>query len=140
ITQQTPQRMEHFVDLVLAEAEFWSKDTAAPSLRPKTLFFGGGTPSLLPASAMRRLIVGLHERLDLSGVEEWTIEVNPATAQVDYCRMLRELGVDRLSFGAQSFRPGELQMLERHHDPQDVPRSVEIARNAGFSRINVDLI
>jgi oxygen-independent coproporphyrinogen III oxidase len=140
ITQQSPQRMEQFVDLVLAEAAFWSHRSAAPILRPRTIFFGGGTPSLLPAGAMRRLILGLRDRLDLSRVREWTIEVNPATAELGYCQMLRELGVDRLSFGAQSFRPGELQLLERHHDPEDVPRSVEIARNAGFSRINVDLI
>jgi oxygen-independent coproporphyrinogen-3 oxidase len=54
--------------------------------------------------------------------------------------MLREHGVDRLSFGAQSFKPAELAALERHHDPSDVPRSVELARRAGFSRLNVDLI
>jgi oxygen-independent coproporphyrinogen-3 oxidase len=73
-------------------------------------------------------------------VEEWTVEINPATANLEYCAMLRELGVDRLSFGAQSFNSGELKMLERHHDPEDVPRSVEIARQADFTRINVDLI
>jgi len=73
-------------------------------------------------------------------VKEFTIECNPATVSFDYCRMLRESGVDRLSFGAQSFARGELQALERHHDPDDVPRSVQIARDAGFTRINVDLI
>jgi oxygen-independent coproporphyrinogen-3 oxidase len=54
--------------------------------------------------------------------------------------MLREHGVDRLSFGAQSFDPAELKLLERHHNPDDVPRSVEIAREAGFTRLNLDLI
>src|ERR1043165_8911333 len=54
--------------------------------------------------------------------------------------MLREGGGDRLSFGGQSFEPVELKTLERHHDPQDVGRSVEIARQAGFTRLNVDLI
>ena len=140
ITRQTPERMDHFVDLLLLEAEQWTSDRPPDSLRPRTIFFGGGTPSLLPRDSMRRLLVGLRERFDVSRVEEWTIEVNPATANEDYCRMLRDLGVDRLSFGAQSFRPNELAALERHHDPEDVPRSVEMARQAGFTRLNVDLI
>jgi len=77
---------------------------------------------------------------DLAQVDEWTIEVNPATAERDYCCMLRECGATRLSFGAQSFDRAELKMLERHHNPDDVARSVALARAAGFERINVDLI
>ena len=140
ITRQTPERMDRFVDLILSEAAQWTAVRPPESLRPRTIFFGGGTPSLLPIDSMRRLLIGLRERFDLSRVEEWTIEVNPATADGGYCRMLRELGVDRLSFGAQSFRPEELATLERHHDPQDVPRSIDLARRAGFPRLNLDLI
>ena len=139
ITRQTPQRMERFVDLLLREAEMWTGDDA-PAVSPRTVFFGGGTPSLLPPDQMRRLIAGLRERFDFSEVDEFTVEVNPATASSEYCRMLRESGVDRLSFGAQSFDRNELKTLERHHDPDDVPRSIELARAAGFSRLNVDLI
>jgi len=136
ITKQTPERMELFVDRLLAEAHLW-RDR---QIKPRTIFFGGGTPSLLPIDAMRRLIEGLHHRFDLSHVEEWTVETNPATTDPDYCKMLRGLGVNRLSFGAQSFDPAELKTLERHHDPADVARSIDIARNAGFNRLNVDLI
>jgi oxygen-independent coproporphyrinogen-3 oxidase len=82
----------------------------------------------------------LREIFDLSRVDEFTMEANPATVTSDYCAMLREMGVNRLSFGAQSFARDELAMLERHHDPEDVPRSVDIARAAGFTRVNVDLI
>jgi oxygen-independent coproporphyrinogen-3 oxidase len=136
ITRQTPERMERFVDRLLTEAGYWrSRD-----VQPKTVFFGGGTPSLLPLDEMRRLIAGLHDCFNLSVVNEWTVEVNPATADLDYCRMLRSLGVDRLSFGAQSFNRAELAALERHHDPDDVVRSIAIARDAGFDRLNVDLI
>jgi len=135
ITRQTPERMEGFVDLILREAGQW-----AGRVRPATVFFGGGTPSLLPLGAMRRLIRGLRERSDFSDLNEWTVEVNPATASLEYCQMLREEGVNRLSFGAQSFDINELKFLERHHDPADVGRSVLIAREAGFSRINLDLI
>jgi oxygen-independent coproporphyrinogen-3 oxidase len=132
--------MERFVDLILAEADEWLRVRPDGSLRPRTIFFGGGTPSLLPVNAMGRLLAGLKQRFDLSAIEEWTVEVNPATASGEYCRLLRENGVDRLSFGAQSFRADELATLERHHDPEDVPRSLELARAAGFTRLNVDLI
>lgn len=138
ITRQTPERMTQFVDLILSEAGQWTRSPV--EVRPRTVFFGGGTPSLLPLEPMRRMIRGLRERFDFSRLDEWTVEANPATVSLEYCRMLREEGVDRLSFGAQSFNLTELKLLERHHDPQDVPKSVEIARKAGFSRMNVDLI
>lgn len=147
ITRQTPDRMARFVNLILREADQWlgfrTHDNATrsgQSLRPRTIFFGGGTPSLLPMDEMRRLIAGLRDRYDLTAVDEWTIECNPATVTAEYCSMLREMGVTRLSFGAQSFNPAELKMLERHHDPEDVPRSVDLARAAGFERLNIDLI
>ena len=136
ITRQTPGRMAAFVDRVLAEADLWGERDA----RPRTVFFGGGTPSLLPLDQMRRLIVGLRGRFDLSAVEEWTVEVNPATADGEYLAMLRAAGVDRLSLGAQSFDRDDLKRLERHHDPDDVPRSLALARAAGFSRLSLDLI
>lgn len=140
ITRQTPERMNYFVDLLLREADQWVEARRPESLRPGTIFFGGGTPSLLPIDAMGRLLVGLGDRFDLSQVDEWTVEVNPATADEAYCRILRAHGVNRLSFGAQSFDRSELATLERHHDPVDVPRSVQLARRAGFERLNVDLI
>jgi len=138
ITRQSPQRMERFVNLMLIEAQQWTGQP--PKIRPKTIFFGGGTPSLLPLEQMQRLIRGLRETFDLSEVDEWTIECNPATVTLEYLAMLRSEGVDRLSFGAQSFDLSELQTLERHHHPDDVARSIELARAAGFDRLNVDLI
>jgi oxygen-independent coproporphyrinogen-3 oxidase len=136
ITRQTPDRMRRFVDLILREADHWND----LPISPVTVFFGGGTPSLLPLEQMQQLIRGLRQRIDLSNVTEWTIEANPATVTDDYCRMLRENGVDRLSFGAQSFDPAELKILERHHDPVDVHSSIAMARAAGFQRLNLDLI
>src|SRR5437763_16236677 len=116
ITHQDAQRMSHFVDLILREAELWT-DAHQITVTPQTVFFGGGTPSLLPVEQMRRLIAGLRDRFDLSELNEWTVEINPATASLEYCQMLRESGVNRLSFGAQSFDREELKTLERHHDP-----------------------
>jgi oxygen-independent coproporphyrinogen III oxidase len=142
ITRQTPQRMTHFVDLILQEADLWhvAAESYGSSYQPTTIFFGGGTPSLLPLHEMRRLIEGLNDRFDLSGVNEWTIECNPATVSAEYCHMLRDSGVDRLSFGVQSFNSDDLKLLERHHAPDDVHRSIELAQAAGFSRLNIDLI
>lgn len=140
ITRQGPERMERFVDLVLQEAQAWEQRRRGPHVTPTTVFFGGGTPSLLPLEPMRRLLQGLRQRLDLERVNEWTVEVNPATVSPEYAAMLRDEGVDRISFGAQSFSPAELAVLERHHAPDDVERTVQIMRQAGFERMNVDLI
>jgi oxygen-independent coproporphyrinogen-3 oxidase len=139
ITRQTPDRMNRFVDLLLQEADQWVTGLGQP-FTPNTLFMGGGTPSLLPLEMMDRLLAGLRQRLDLSAVDEWTVEANPATVTPEYCQMLRQAGVDRLSFGAQSFNSHELKTLERHHNPDDVFASVEMARAAGFDRLNLDLI
>src|SRR5213596_2393411 len=85
IARQTPERMTRFVDLLLREAEMWTGEEA-PVVSPRTIFFGGGTPSLLPLEPMRRLIAGLRERFDFSEVDEFTVEVNPATASLEYCQ------------------------------------------------------
>jgi oxygen-independent coproporphyrinogen-3 oxidase len=125
---------------MLTEAELWIQTPTGKTFRPRTMFFGGGTPTLLPGDLMRKLLAGLRERFDLSRVEEWTVEANPTTVRREYCEMLRDGGVDRLSFGAQSFNPAELATLERHHAPPEVEASVTTARSAGFRRLNVDLI
>src|SRR4051812_44891007 len=103
ITRQTPERMQAFVERVLAEADQWVGLQSGTVLQPRTVFFGGGTPSLLPAEKMQRLIHGLRTRFDFSKLDEWTVEVNPATASQDYLTMLHQAGVTRISMGAQSF-------------------------------------
>ncbi len=138
ITRQEPDRMSRFVDRLLLEADQWMH--TAQTLQPRTVFFGGGTPSLLPLLEMQRLIQGLRKRFDFADCIEWTVEANPATVTLDYCQMLAETGVNRISMGAQSFNAAELAILERHHNPDDVPRSLDIARRAGIRRLNLDLI
>jgi oxygen-independent coproporphyrinogen-3 oxidase len=138
ITRQTPERMAGFVDRMLKEADSWCGGSV--KVKPRTVFFGGGTPSLLPIEEMRRLILGLRELFDFSACNEFTIEANPATVWDEYARMLVDCGVNRVSMGAQSFDLKELAILERHHEPADVARSLEILRSAGISRLNIDLI
>ncbi len=136
ITRQSPERMTRFVDLVLREAELWCEATTQIT----TIFFGGGTPSLLPARDMVRLIEGLRERLDLSAVDEFTVEVNPNHVRPGYFDALASVGVNRVSLGAQSFVDAELVALERDHEPACVAPAVEAARAAGIGRQSVDLI
>ncbi len=136
ITRQTEDRMRRFVDLVLAEADCWVDSEA----RFTTVFFGGGTPSLLPPIEMDRLLSGLRDRLDLSGVIEWTIETNPGSASDAYFDTLAKHSMHRVSFGAQSFDAAELNALERDHRGVDVPAAVEAARRAGIPRQSLDLI
>src|SRR5687768_15678523 len=90
ITRQGEDRMKRFTSLILREAEMWTRAGDAPPLRPRTIFFGGGTPSLLPIDLMRELIGGLRQRIDFSDVREFTCEANPATVSLEYCQMLRE--------------------------------------------------
>jgi oxygen-independent coproporphyrinogen-3 oxidase len=138
ITGQTDARMEHFVSLLLAEADLWT--SAGVQIKPKTVFFGGGTPTALSIDQMTRLLRGLRERFDCSHVNEWTSEANPNTITPEYCLAILDAGVNRISMGAQSFDRAELAMLERNHNPDDIPKCVQTAREAGFERLNVDLI
>lgn len=106
----------------------------------RTVFIGGGTPSLLAPDLWRHLLAALHERFDLSANPEFTVECNPETVSADLVRLLREGGVNRVSVGAQSFDPRHLGTLERWHEPANVERAVRLARDAGIARQSVDLI
>jgi oxygen-independent coproporphyrinogen-3 oxidase len=105
-----------------------------------TLFFGGGTPSLLPASGLETMLQALKESFDLSGLKEVTLEANPGTLSMEYLRSLHNLGFNRLSLGVQSARQEELALLEREHDFGDVIHAVSWSRRAGFDNLNLDLI
>jgi oxygen-independent coproporphyrinogen-3 oxidase len=124
-----------FLDAVLAEA-----DRHAAQLRPETIFFGGGTPTALSTSQLEYLISGLRERVDLSNLQEFTMEMNPATVSLEKAALLRKLGVNRVSMGVQSWDPGLLATLGRVHSVRQARRSYEILREAGFENVNLDLL
>jgi oxygen-independent coproporphyrinogen-3 oxidase len=108
--------------------------------RVHTLFFGGGTPSLLSAEQLGAILTQLHRNFELTSSVEISLEANPGTADLEGLRAMRRLGVNRLSLGMQSSHDDELAMLERQHGMNDVRRSVSGARQAGFENINLDLI
>ena len=109
-----------------------------PARSVETIFVGGGTPTVLPAEALRAILAAISEHTRL--VSEFTVEANPSSTDELKMELLRHAGVNRISFGAQSFHEDELRVLERIHDPRHIFESVESARAAGFNNINLDLI
>lgn len=108
--------------------------------RVATRYFGGGTPSLVPAERLAELL-RLTERLfDCSAVEETTLEANPDDLTPPYLAALRRAGFDRLSIGVQSFDDGCLRLMNRRHDAAGARQAVRDARAAGFANLTVDLI
>lgn len=111
-----------------------------PRRRVETIFFGGGTPSALSVKQLEFLLTGLHQRLDLTGLTEWTLEMNPATVSLEKAGMLRNYGVNRVSMGVQSWDPAMLDRLGRIHSARQAEQSFQILRGAGFTNLNLDLI
>src|SRR5450830_1698314 len=105
-----------------------------------TIFFGGGTPSLLPPSTLGRILTALHSNYQINSNAEITVETNPGTVDIEKLRGYRSLGVNRLSIGIQSFHPHELAFLSRIHTSEEAVQCVENAYRAGFENISVDLI
>lgn len=124
----------------LVEEIRWLSRAAEEKLPVHTIFFGGGTPSLLPIGEIERILSALRSAFAVQEDAEITLEANPGTLSAGYLVELRRLGVNRLSLGVQSAHPGELRLLERQHDYSDVTRSVSWARQASFDNLNLDLI
>ena len=134
--------IEAFIEAVTVDLDDWfSSRSWDDRVDIETLFIGGGTPSLLGAEGMRALAERLTERFrwDPDSVE-WTAEANPNSLPPEVCVAWRELGINRLSLGVQSFQDGPLEWLGRLHDAAEAVAAVERARAAGFDRVNVDLI
>lgn len=128
-----------YVYALCREAELLAR-SAGSRLPVHTIFFGGGTPSLLPAGEVGRILRTLGDCFDLKPDLELTLEANPGTVSRDYLGAVRRLGINRLSLGMQSAHPSELSLLEREHDYADVVNAVAWARQAGFENLNLDLI
>lgn len=108
--------------------------------RVDTIYFGGGTPSLLHPSQLERVLVGLSKRFEVETSAEVTLEINPGSITVDKLREFRGLGINRASFGAQTFDDRELAKLGRSHTAADARRTFADLRAAGFDNVSFDLI
>lgn len=109
-----------------------------PSL--DTIFFGGGTPTTLPAAWLVEIVEAVRTSFALRPDAEITTEANPGTLSTDYLRELRDGGINRLSLGVQSFRDEDLRFLSRLHNADAARAAVRMARAAGFDNLNLDLI
>lgn len=137
---QRRQRMAAYVDHLLAEAKLWVRQPHIAQTEFHTLFFGGGTPSLLPPALFSRLLTGLRAKFQLRSGAEITLEANPEDLQREKLAAWLAAGVNRLSIGVQSFDPDLLTALGRVHSAQQARQGYQAARQAGFNNINLDLM
>jgi oxygen-independent coproporphyrinogen III oxidase len=126
--------MELYLDALAAELA-----TLGQPQPVQTLFIGGGTPTYLDARRLQQLLIEISKWLPLTADGEFSIESNPGTLTADKVDVLAAHGVNRVSLGAQSFHPHLLRVLERDHQPDDVPRAVDIVRRR-IDRLSLDLI
>ena len=123
-----------YIDAVLRELDTAPKDTVP------TIFFGGGTPSLLPADDLGRVITAIKNRNGFAPDCEITLEANPDSVTAEKLAQYLEVGFNRISFGMQSAKPHVLAVLDRTHNPANVEKAISMARATGFKSISVDLI
>ena len=135
---------DRYVLALRKEIEFWN-ETASPRV-VDTIYFGGGTPSLLSTKQIGSILKAVHGRFVVAEAAEVTLEINPgdggntADDRRHTMREWRRLGINRASFGAQTFDDRELKMLGRTHDSADVRTTFQLLREAGFDNVNFDLI
>jgi len=129
-----------YVDALICEIEFVGRQSTNVPMTIHTIFFGGGTPSLLSAPQFDSILKTLRSAFTLTADAEISIEANPGTISPEKLNGIRKSGVNRISFGVQSANTEELRMLERIHDFFTVIEAVSTARKAGFDNLNLDLI
>jgi oxygen-independent coproporphyrinogen III oxidase len=129
--------MEAYVDALITELEWLGREKSEPL---QTVFFGGGTPTLLSASQLTRIFDALRCHFQFADGYEMTIEANPGTVDQKKFRALVDGGVNRISFGAQTLNPTLLMAIGRSHDKDAILESIAGAKDAGIQRINVDLM
>ncbi|GAA0929199.1 radical SAM family heme chaperone HemW [Nonomuraea longicatena] len=128
-----------YADTAVAEVRMARRVLGRP-VPVETVFFGGGTPTLLPADDLGRILRAIDEEFGLAPGAEVTTEANPESVDPDYLERLRGHGFNRISFGMQSAREHVLDVLDRRHTPGRPAQAVREARSAGFAHVNLDLI
>ena len=137
-TSDGPLPEAAYIDALIVDL---NEDLAAIGQRPiESIFIGGGTPSLFSPSALERLLNTIADRCQLVPAIEITMEANPGSAESDRFAAYRQLGINRLSIGIQSFDDSTLAKLGRIHDAQQARNAVVMAQQAGFDNYNIDLM
>lgn len=133
------REMRTYTDVLCHEIEVRPEEASNVAFGA-TIYFGGGTPSVLPTDCLERIVSMLKSCGFWQKPAEATIEVNPGTADVNKLKRLREAGFDRISFGVQSLQDKELRAIGRIHNAEEALIAIDMARTAGFRRISCDLI
>lgn len=127
-----------YVDLLLTDLE--DEAERAPNYKLNSIYFGGGTPSLLPASAIKKIIDHARNLFSFVPDIEITLEANPGTINLELCKGFKDAGVNRISLGAQSFSDEKLKSIGRIHNAKQVQESIEAIKQAGFYNFNLDVM
>ncbi|MGE0226949.1 MAG: radical SAM family heme chaperone HemW [Dehalococcoidia bacterium] len=127
-----------YTPALIHELELWAP--AAREFEVRSVFFGGGTPSLSSIEDLDAIVRAVRDRYEVAADSEWTLEANPGELTLEHLEGLRGLGLNRLSIGVQSLHDDELRLLDRIHSAERAIEAVEAARAAGFANLNLDLI
>ena len=139
LTEGLTQISNSYIDLLVKEIEFARNQVGESAIVP-SIFFGGGTPSLMEASDIKRVINAISKQFKLDPIAEVTLETNPDTVTKEKLKQFYDAGVNRISFGMQSSVPHVLKTLDRTHNPENLPQVTKWASEVGFKEISVDLI
>lgn len=139
LTEGLTQISNSYIDLLVKEIEFARNQVGESALVP-SIFFGGGTPSLMEASDIKRVITAISKQFKLDPIAEVTLETNPDTVTKEKLKQFYDAGVNRISFGMQSSVLHVLKTLDRTHNPENLPQVTKWASEVGFKEISVDLI
>jgi oxygen-independent coproporphyrinogen-3 oxidase len=134
----TAAAIDSYLNAMERECAWWR--TRLPAFQPKTIYLGGGTPSILSVAQLERLFGLLHAAGFTASVKEWSCEVNPVGATSEKLNLLRDSGVNRISLGSQSFDDDILKRLGRRHSVADVVSACAEVRRAGFTNWGLDLM
>jgi oxygen-independent coproporphyrinogen III oxidase len=132
---RTDESVDLYVNALIREIETFENGSEAD-----TIYFGGGTPSLLKPAQVERILKTVRTKFPVVSGSEITMEMNPATVTLETLEAYRGLGVNRASFGAQTFDDVELKRLGRKHTAADVRETIELLRRSGFENVSFDLI
>ena len=130
------ETVERYVSALVTEIERFPNE----NITADTIYFGGGTPSLLAPQQLGKILNAVYKKFSIDRNAEITMEMNPATVTLETLREYKNLGVNRASFGAQTFDDTELKRLGRRHTAADVRETIELLRRAGFANVSFDLI
>lgn len=135
---QDPALLQQYINTLLVDLAYEANQ--APSKVLSSIYFGGGTPSLLPASAIKIIIASIKNNFTFANNIEITLEANPGTIDLALLQELKNIGVNRISLGIQSFNDQKLQALGRIHDAKQAQAAIDILKIAGFTNFNLDLM